>query len=109
MNKWWDILPLNSDGTGNNISVNWSNHFKGLYETKEIPHLVLKLADNHLRNLYFHNILKHGGNHYLTSIMKNWRSYRIKIDASVRKASHASQLMEIKSDTKARRDAGSQE
>ena len=63
-NKWWDIRPLNSDGTSNQISVHWSSHFKGLYDTKEIPHLVLKMTDNHLRNLYCHNILKHGGNNY---------------------------------------------
>ena len=62
--KWWDLLPLNSDGTSNQISVHLYNHFKELYDTKKIPHLVLKMADNHIRNLYYHHIIKHGGNHY---------------------------------------------
>ena len=46
--KSFDLLPINSDGTMNQISVNWYNHFKGMYDTKKIPHLVLKMADNHL-------------------------------------------------------------
>ena len=50
--KWWDIRPLNSDGTSNQLSVHWSSHFKGFYDTKEIPHLVLKMVDNYLHNLY---------------------------------------------------------
>ena len=58
-NKWWDLRPLNIDGTSNHISVHWSNHFMGLYDTKKIPHLVLKMADNHLRNLYYQHIIKH--------------------------------------------------
>ena len=61
--KWWDILPLNNDGTSNHLSVNWSNHFKGLYDTNKIPHLVFNMADNHIPIVYFHHIIKHGGNH----------------------------------------------
>ena len=45
--KSWDIRPQNSDGTINQIYVNWSNHFKGLYDIKKIPHLVLKMTYNH--------------------------------------------------------------
>ena len=57
--KWWYLRPLNSDGTSKHISVHWSNHFKGLYDKKKLPHLVLEISDNHLRNLYSHHILKH--------------------------------------------------
>ena len=32
--KWWDIRPLNSYGTSNELLVYWASHFKGLYETK---------------------------------------------------------------------------
>ena len=45
--NWWDLCQLNSDGAINQISVNWYNHFKVLYETNKIPHLVLKMEDNH--------------------------------------------------------------
>ena len=62
--KCSDIRPLNSDGTSNELSVHWSSHFKGLYDTKEITLLVLKMVDNHLHNLYFHHILNHGGNNF---------------------------------------------
>ena len=59
--KWWDIRPKNSNGTSNQISVHWSSHFKGLYDKKKIPLLVTKMANNHLRNVYCHHHLKHGG------------------------------------------------
>ena len=59
--KWWDIRPLNSDSTSNQISVHWSSHFKGLYDKKKIPLAVMKMADNRLRNVFFHHQLKHGG------------------------------------------------
>ena len=74
----------------------------------KIPHLVLNMADNHLRNVYSYNILKHGGNHYtyFNYDENNWRSDWIKSCASVRKDRHAKQLTEISSDSKARRDAG---
>ena len=108
--KWFDLRPMNSDGTSNQMSVLWSNHFKGLYNTKRKPHLILKMVDNHPRNLYCHHIIKHGGNHfpYLDYDKKNQRSDWIKADSSVRKARHARQLTEINSDTKARRDTGNQ-
>ena len=102
--------PLNSYRTSNQIYVNWSNHFKGLYGTRKIPHLALKMVDKHLCNLYSQNILKHGGNHYsyFDYDKNNRRLDWIKADASVRKERHARQLMEINSDTKARRDAANQ-
>ena len=59
--KWWDIRPKNSDGTSNLLSVHWSSHFKGLYDHKKIPLVVMKIADNHLRSFYFRHQLKHGG------------------------------------------------
>ena len=62
--KWWDIRPLNSDGTSKEISVHWASHFKVLYDTKEISLLVLKMADNHLRNVCCHHMLKHAGNNF---------------------------------------------
>ena len=62
--KWWDLRPLNSYGTSNQIYVHWSNHFKGLYDTNIIPHLVFNMEDNPLHILYSHHILKHEGNYY---------------------------------------------
>ena len=62
--KWWYIRPRNIDGSSNHISVQWSNHFKVVNDTKKISHLVLKMEDNHLCILYFHHIHKHGGNPY---------------------------------------------
>ena len=46
--KWFDLRPVNSDGTSNQMSVHWSNNSKGLYYTNKIPHLVLNMVDNHL-------------------------------------------------------------
>ena len=46
-NKLFDIHPMNSDGTINHMSMHCSNNLKGLYYTKKISHLVLKIADNH--------------------------------------------------------------
>ena len=59
--KWWDIRPKNSDGTSNLLSVHWSSHFKGFYKKKKIPLAAMKMTDNHLRNVYCHHQLKHGG------------------------------------------------
>ena len=104
--KWWDLRPLNSDRISYKIYVYCSNHCKGLYYTKKVPHLVLKMADNHLRHLYSRHILKHGVNHYpyLDYDENNRRSDWIKVDASVRRLRHARKLTEINSETKARRD-----
>ena len=87
------------------MSVHRSSHFKGLYDTKEIPHLVLKMADNYFFNLYFHHILKDGGNHfpYFNYDEKNQILDLIKADASVSTAGDVRQLMEINTDTKSRR------
>ena len=46
--KSFDLRPVNSNGTSNQMYVHWSNNFKGLYDTNKITHLVLKIADNHL-------------------------------------------------------------
>ena len=61
-NKWWDNWSHNSDGTSNTISVHWSNHFQGLYDTNKITHGTLNKVDNHIRVLFFHHIIKHEGN-----------------------------------------------
>ena len=86
-NKWWDIRPRNSDGTINQLSFHCSNQFKGLYDTKKIPHLVLNMEEKRLRIIYSHHILKHGENHYpyFHYDKNNWRSDSIKADDSVRK------------------------
>ena len=34
-NKSFDLCPVNSDKTINHMSVHWSNHLKGLYDTKK--------------------------------------------------------------------------
>ena len=44
--------------------AHWSNHFKGFYNIKKIPHLLLNMADNYLCILYSQHILKYRGNHY---------------------------------------------
>ena len=108
--KWWDIRPLNSDGMSNELSVYWASHFTGFYDTKEIPILLLKMADNHLRNLHCHHIRLHEGNNYpyFDYDIKNQRSDFIKADANVRKSKVERQLIEINSDTKSIRDAGNQ-
>ena len=62
--KCWDIRPRNSEWNSNQIYMLWSNHFKALYDTNKIPHLVFNMAYNHLCILYFHHILKHGGNNH---------------------------------------------
>ena len=108
--KWFDLCPPNSDGTSNHMSVHWYSHFKVLYDTKEILHLVLNIADNQLRNLYCHHILKHGGNNfpYFDYDEKNRRSDRIKADENAKRLGNARNLTDIKSDTKSRRDAENQ-
>ena len=54
-NNWWDIHPKNSDGTSNLLSVHWSSYFKGLYDKKNIPLVVMKMADNRLRMVFCHH------------------------------------------------------
>ena len=105
--KWWDIRPLNSYGTSNHILNHCSSHFKGLYDTKEILLLVMKMADNHLRNFYCHHMLQHGGDNfpYFDYDIKNKTSEIIKADANVKKSRAASKLTEIDLETKKRRNA----
>ena len=105
------LFTGHSDGTSNQMSVHWSNNYKGLYYTNKIPHLILNMEYNHLQNLYCHHILKHGGNNfpYLDYDEKYHISDRIKAYASVRKARHARHFTEINSNTKVRRDLFNQE
>ena len=79
-----------------------------MHNTKKIPHFVLDMEDNYLRNFYSNHIFKHGGNSYpyFDYDENNRRLDRIKAYASVRKDRHERQLTEMKSNTKARRDAG---
>ena len=65
------------------------------------------MADNHLRNLYFHHLLKHGGNNfpYFDYDAKNKTSELIKADANVKKARLARNLTEIDLETNKIRDA----
>ena len=85
--KWWDIRPLNSDGTSTQISVHWSSHFKGLFKKKKITLSVMKMADNHLRNVYCHHELNHGGTSfpYFDYDVRKKASELIKADANVKK------------------------
>ena len=46
--KSFDLRLVNSDGTINQISLHWYNHVNSLYDTKKIPHLVLKILDNQI-------------------------------------------------------------
>ena len=104
--KRWYLLSLNIDVTSKQISVRWSDHFKGQCDTNKIPHLVLKMVYNNLCNLYSHHILKHGGNNYpyFDYDENNRRSERIKADASLSKWSHGRQLTGINSNNKVRID-----
>ena len=67
----------------------------------------MKIADNHLRDLYCHNQLKHGGTSfpYFDYQSKNSTYELINADANVKKARMARNLKEIYSETKKRRDA----
>ena len=108
--KWWDIRPKNNDRTSNLPSVHWSSHFKGLYDKKKIPLAVTKMADNHLRHVYFHHQLKHGGAifPYFDYHAKNRASDPIQADANVKKARVARNLTDIDSETKKKRYASNQ-
>ena len=69
-----------------------------MYNTKEIPLLVLNMADNHLRNLYCHHMLNHGGNNFRYfdyDVKKNIGTHQG--DANVKKARVARKLTEIDS------------
>ena len=93
--KWWDIRFKNSNGISNQILVHWSSHFKGLYDKKKIPPLVMKMANNHLRNVYCHHQLKHGGTSfpYFDYHTKNSIFELIKSDANVPLFSIAMQVL----------------
>ena len=69
--------------------------------------MVLKMDDNHLRNLYCHHMLKHGGNNfpYFDYNVKNKTSELIKADANVKQANVARKLTEIDSKNKIKRYA----
>ena len=68
------------------------------------------MADNHLCTLNCHHIFKHGEKNYpnFDYDENNQISDQGKTDASVRISGGVSQLKDIKSDTKSRRDAGNQ-
>ena len=102
--------PQKSDGISNHVSVHWSGHFKGLYNKKRISLLVMNMADNHLRNFYCHNQLKHGGSSfpYFDYNAKNRTSDLIQADANVKKARVDMKLTEIGSETKKRKEASNQ-
>ena len=59
--SWWGIRPKDSNGASNLLSVHWSSYFKGLYDQKQIPLGVMKMADNHLRLVFNHHQQKHDG------------------------------------------------
>ena len=46
--SWWGIRPKDSNGASNLVSIHWSSYFKGLYDKNKIPHVVMKMAYNHL-------------------------------------------------------------
>ena len=70
----------------------------------------MKMADNHLRNVYWHHQLKHGGAifPYFDYHAKNKASDLIQADAKVKKARLARNLTDIESETKNNRDASNQ-
>ena len=57
----WGICPKDSNGASNLVSIHWSSYFKGLYDHNQIPRVVMKMADNHLRLVFNHHRLKHDG------------------------------------------------
>ena len=59
--SWWGICPKDINGASNLLSVHWSSYFKGLYDQKQIPHAVMKMANNHLRLVFNYHQLKHDG------------------------------------------------
>ena len=78
-----------------------------MYDTNEIPLLVLNMEDNQLSKYTAIIYLSMEGDNYqyFDYDEKNQILDRIKADESVRKAWVARQFIEINTDTKARRDA----
>ena len=67
----------------------------------------MKMADNHLRNVYCHHQLNHGGTSfpYFDYHSKNMAFELIKADANVKKTRVSRKLTEIYPETKKIRDA----
>ena len=55
----WVIRPKDSNGASKLLSVHWSSYFKILYDQKQIPLGVMKMADNNLLLVFNHHQQKH--------------------------------------------------
>ena len=99
-----------NDGTSSLVSVHWSNHFKGLYNQKKVPLAVMKMADNHLRNVYCRHQLKHGRAifPYFDCHANNRASDLIQAYDKVKNERAARKLTYIDSETEKKRDASNQ-
>ena len=47
--NWWNIHPVNSDGSSDVQNIHWGHRFKRLHEKGKIKNNTLKMADNNLR------------------------------------------------------------
>ena len=72
--------------------------------------MVMKMADNHLRNVYCHHQLKHGGSSlpYFDYDAKNRISDLIQADTNVKKARVARKHTKIDSKTKEKKESSNQ-
>ena len=105
--SWWGIRLKDSNGASNLLSIHWSSYFKGLYDQKQIPLAVMKIADNHLRLVFNHHQLKHDGRiiPYFDSEKKKKASELIQENSKVKKARVARDLQYIDAETKKQRDS----
>ena len=60
LKKWLNLRPVNSYVLSDAQIIHWGHRFKRLHELGEIANNTLKMADNHLRYLHCHHLLRHG-------------------------------------------------
>ena len=105
--SWWGLRPKNSDGTSNVLSIHWANFFMGLHNKGKINHSAMKMADNHLRNMFTHHLAKHDGTifPYFDFYQKKRVSDVILQNSNIKKARVARDLEDINAETKMLRDS----
>ena len=88
----------------------YSSYFKGLYDKKKIPLAVMKMADNHLRMVFFHHQQKHDGriSPYFDYHKRDKAYDLVQAHTKVKKERVARNLTDIDSETKKQRDASNQ-
>ena len=108
--KWWDHRPHISDNTSDLLSYHWSNHFRGIYNKNDIDNGTMKMADNHIQNVYSCHIPKHGGKAfpYLDCSKNKFVSDQIHLVSNTKRKQNAVYLKRIVSRKKAMKEAKNQ-